>query len=65
MQIVRQVVSQDSLLFHALTIIVTLAMCYPFYRWCEKPFIRPGGGTGSRTAPHADPAAPASIATPQ
>ncbi len=51
MQFVRQVINEDSAAFQFITIAVTLAMCYPFYRWCEKPFIRSGGARRRSESP--------------
>ena len=39
MQFVRQVVATDTILFDVVSLGATLALCYPFYRFCEKPFI--------------------------
>jgi peptidoglycan/LPS O-acetylase OafA/YrhL len=40
MQFARQIVSEDSPAFQMVVICLTLPMCYPFYYFCEKPFIR-------------------------
>ena len=39
MQFVRQVVATNTILFDVVSLGATLALCYPFYRFCEKPFI--------------------------
>lgn len=63
MQFARQIVSEDSIAFQALVMLITLPMCYPFYMWCEKPFIR-GGVRKSKL--QAGPAPrPASLSTPR
>ena len=39
MQFVRQVIATDTILFDVASLGATLALCYPFFRYCEKPFI--------------------------
>ncbi len=39
MQFVRQVVATETIVFDVVSLGATLALCYPFYRYCEKPFI--------------------------
>lgn len=38
-QIVRQVVTPDSLAFMPITILGTILLCAVFYRYCERPFV--------------------------
>jgi peptidoglycan/LPS O-acetylase OafA/YrhL len=40
MQFVRQVDQPGTVLFFAACFVGTVILCYPFYRICEKPFIR-------------------------
>ena len=39
MQLLRQVVRPDTLMFDVATIVVTCMFCYAFYCVCERPFM--------------------------
>jgi peptidoglycan/LPS O-acetylase OafA/YrhL len=37
-QIARQVIPRNSMAYDLVVVVVTLLLCYPFYRYCELPF---------------------------
>lgn len=39
MQGVRQVFAEGTMAFDALSLMLTIALCYPFFRYCERPWI--------------------------
>lgn len=39
-QVLRQAISPESICFQCFVIVGTCALCYPFYRCCEAPFVR-------------------------
>ena len=43
-QVIGQLIAEDSLLFNAAVVGVTLAGCYAFHLVCEKPFCKPAAG---------------------
>ena len=51
-QVARQFLSIDSIVFDVSVILLTCTMCYLFYLVCEKPFIsvRPASATTGDTA---------------
>jgi peptidoglycan/LPS O-acetylase OafA/YrhL len=42
-QVVGQLVAYGSLAHTVLGLLLTPVVCYPFYRFCERPFIQPSG----------------------
>ncbi len=58
MQGVRQVFAEGTMAFDALSLILTIALCYPFFRFCERPWISaPATSTLPVERPTSDPRA--------
>lgn len=57
MQVVRQVAEVNTIAYDLLVLAGVLALCYPFYRYCEVPFFRPRVAKQPAAEPVTEPVA--------
>jgi peptidoglycan/LPS O-acetylase OafA/YrhL len=64
MVFVRQVATPGSVVFYLACLVGTVALCYPFFRFCEKPFMRSRAPGRKPAADAPAAAAPAAAEAP-